>query len=164
MENTKLMYVAIIAIIIIGAIVYSVNNDKVDNTGIISDTEEQVVDEPAEAVQDTSRTQTTSQTSSPKVPTRALVTQDGIYMVYYDNDGFYPSRMNIKVGTTVRFVNESDKPMRIFSDNQSSIYSALNQSKSLEKGAKYDFTFVHIGLWEYYNVNYISDRASITVY
>lgn len=87
-----------------------------------------------------------------------------IYFVSYENNGFQPKDFEIPVGNSARFVNNSNKAMRIWSKNQSAPYNVLNQPSSLGKGQFYTFNFTTRGIWEFYNLNNPNDKGSITVY
>src|SRR3989344_3892538 len=104
----------------------------------------------------------TSSGTNSSLPT---MTKDGIYLVYYTNSGFSPSSLQISQKSTVRFVNNSSKAMRIFAENRDdSKYYSLDQPISVSKGSAYDYVFTNTGIWFYYNKNNSGDRGSITVY
>ena len=93
------------------------------------------------------------------------VTKDGVYLVYYFNDGFYPNVLQVRQGSSVRFINKSDNSMRIFTTNdQEYRFNQLNQSQTVGKGGTYDFTFIDKGIWNYFNQNVQSHHASVLVY
>jgi hypothetical protein len=87
-----------------------------------------------------------------------------IYFVNYDNEGFHPRDFKMPVGNSARFVNNSDKAMRIYSKNQNTPYHFLNQSFSIKKGEFYTFNFTLKGRWEFYNLNNPKDYGSIEIY
>jgi plastocyanin len=87
-----------------------------------------------------------------------------VYFVSYEDSGFNPKDFKIPVGNSARFINNSNKAMRIYSKSQETPYHFLNQSFSVGKGGIYNFNFTLKGLWEFYNLNNPSDKGSITVY
>lgn len=110
-------------------------------------------------------TQKTTTTVAPKTTTSApVIAKDGSYLVYYTNRGFTPSTLTIKVGKSVRFVNNSSKAMSLTStsvDNQAQ--SEFNQGKTVGQGGVYDFTFMSAGTWGYMNRNNQTDKGTIIV-
>jgi len=165
MNDKKFIYMTIVVVIVAGIIWYATSSSNKSDDTITTEIENQIIDESEGVIKNASQTQKSTNITTPtKTVSRPLITEDGIYVVYYGNSGFYPNMVNVKAGKTVRFTNESDKAMLIFTDSIYSKYSALNQLRSLGKGGVYDFTFTDIGLWEYYNKNNPTDRASITVY
>lgn len=87
-----------------------------------------------------------------------------VYFVNYEDKGFNPKDFKIPVGNSARFINNSNKAMRIYSKNQATPYHYLNQSFSVGKGEIYNFNFTIKGFWEFYNLNNPNDSGSITVY
>lgn len=87
-----------------------------------------------------------------------------IYFVSYEDNGFNPKDFKIPVGNSARFINNSNKAMRVYSKNQDMPYHVLNQSSSIGKGEIYNFNFTTKGFWEFYNLNNPNDKGSITVY
>ncbi|MDO8572590.1 MAG: cupredoxin domain-containing protein [bacterium] len=110
------------------------------------------------------KTPTVSKPSPQPKPVVQTMTKDGLYVIYYTNGGFSPTTLQIKKGKGVRFINNSDKAMRIFADLQEDkTYSALNQSKTVGRGVTYDFVFNEAGNWAYHNENNKSDRGTVVV-
>ena len=111
-----------------------------------------------------SKTTTPAKTTSVPKTTTATMTKDGLYVIYYTNAGFSPATLRIVKGKGVRFINNSDKAMRIFADlKYDNVYSALNQSKTVGRGATYDFVFNEAGNWAYHNENNQNDRGTVIV-
>lgn len=109
------------------------------------------------------KTTATKTTATPK-PAAPTMTKEGLYVIYYTNAGFSPATLQIVKGKGVRFINNSDKAMRIFADQKyDAIYSALNQSKTVGRGATYDFVFNEAGNWAYHNENNQNDRGTVVV-
>ncbi len=108
-------------------------------------------------------TTTIKTTSVPKTTTAAM-TKDGLYVIYYTNKGFSPATLQIKKGKGVRFINNSDKAMRIFADlKYDTVYSSLNESKTVGRGGTYDFVFNEAGNWAYHNENNQNDHGTVVV-
>lgn len=92
------------------------------------------------------------------------MTKEGYYLISYTDKGFVPKTLEIKAGKSVRFVNNASKAMRIFADDKtSSLYSEMNQSKTVGRGGIYDFTFVSAGTWAYHNENNPVDKGVVIV-
>ena len=87
-----------------------------------------------------------------------------VYFVNYEDNGFNPKDFKIPVGNSARFINNSNKALRIYSKSQDTPYRFLNQSFSIGKGGIYNFNFTIKGFWEFYNLNNPNDKGSITVY
>lgn len=98
--------------------------------------------------------------------TQMIVKHHGVlvYFVVYGNNGFNPKNFEMPVGSSARFVNYSDKAMRVFSKDKKYPYGVLDQSFSIKKGEYYSFNFTTKGLWEFYNLNNPRDEGSIRVY
>lgn len=115
----------------------------------------------------TNKTGTTKSavTSTTKTGTSLpAMTKEGYYLISYTDKGFVPKTLEIKAGKSVRFVNNASKAMRIFADDKtSSLYSEMNQSKTVGRGGIYDFTFVSAGTWAYHNENNPVDKGVVIV-
>ncbi|MBI5817240.1 MAG: cupredoxin domain-containing protein [Candidatus Yonathbacteria bacterium] len=110
------------------------------------------------------KTTTATKTTSVQKVTVPTMTKDGLYVIYYTNTGFSPATLRIVKGKGVRFINNSDKAMRIFADQKyDNVYSALNQSKTVGRGVTYDFVFNEAGNWAYHNENNQNDRGTVIV-
>lgn len=74
-------------------------------------------------------------------------------MVAYTNDGFSPSELTVKSGTTVTFFNQSDSPMWVASANHPThlLYPEFDEKASVAKGGLYSFTFNKVGTHPYHN-------------
>lgn len=73
--------------------------------------------------------------------------------VTYTNDGFSPSELTVKAGSTVTFVNQSDAKMWVASANHPShlLYPEFDEKASVAKGGTYSFTFNKVGTHPYHN-------------
>ncbi len=174
MDTKKILVIAAIAaIIVLGAIIgvkQSFAPSPSDDTAV---TETVVLDENAGATT-TEETatggtvpKTTTKTTAPKtVPstTPTPVIKNGVYVINYTTSGFSPNQLEIAVGKSVRWTNNSDKAMRIFSnDTGSTVFTTLNSSKTVGKGGVYEFTFLYKGAWGYHNQNNSGDTGLIIV-
>lgn len=100
----------------------------------------------------------------PVAPTIPPSTPSGTTIITYTNSGFSPASITVNPGTSVQFVNKSDRGMRIFTDNpESRFFKELNQSKTVGKGGTFNFTFLYVGTWSYHNENFTSDHAKVIV-
>jgi plastocyanin len=88
---------------------------------------------------------------------------DGV--VTYTSSGFSPKTIEVKAGTTVRFVNKSNMPMRVVATQSSETPGdgGLNQQKSVSNGGTYDFHFSKTGTWLYQNLNDPSKVGAVVV-
>jgi plastocyanin len=73
--------------------------------------------------------------------------------VRYTNHGYEPSQLEVPIGTMVQFVNESDSPMWVASNEHPGhgILPTFDQFKSTTKGTTYTYVFDKIGSWEYHD-------------
>lgn len=73
--------------------------------------------------------------------------------VTYSDDGFSPQTVEITQGETVRFVNESSRPMWVASDDHPAhnILSTFDQFGVSGFGESYEYTFDRPGAWNYHD-------------
>lgn len=92
-------------------------------------------------------------------------TTNTVNTVTYTNNGFVPSRITVKKGTTVSFVNDSAKNMWVASDVHPThqLLPGFDQLKSVARGGKYDYTFAKIGTWKYHNHQFPADGGYVVV-
>lgn len=121
---------------------------------------------PTEEAQTTTNTTTTTTTIT------------GVIIVYTDQ-GFSPANINVPLGTTVTFVNQSSKNMWVASAMHPAhtVYSgttlsqhcpdttnsAFDECKGDAPGASYSFTFNKEGTWKYHDHIDATKFGSITV-
>lgn len=69
------------------------------------------------------------------------------------DSGFVPASLTVKVGTTVRFTNESSGGMHIASNPHPThtLLPGFDELTSVDKGGFYDYQFVKVGTWGYHN-------------
>jgi plastocyanin len=107
-----------------------------------------------------------NQTTAPTVPTAtenpstspastdsaALQTMNENVVTYSDS-GFTPASINVKVGDTVTFKNDSSKSMWVASAPHPTHtgYSEFDAKKGYASGESYMFTFTKAGTWKYHD-------------
>jgi len=102
-------------------------------------------------------------------------------LVTYTDAGFSPKTLSVKVGETVRFVNNSTHAMWVASDNHpthteydgtntmqhcssgAATGGTFDECKGVDPNTVYSFTFTKAGTFEYHNHMRASDTGSITV-
>lgn len=75
------------------------------------------------------------------------------YSVGYTSSGFTPATVTVPEGATVVFVNNSSSKMWVASDPHPvhTDYSAFDSRRGVSSGETYEFTFDHIGEYNYHN-------------
>ena len=111
-------------------------------------------------------TQDVQPKTTTKTPSSSYINKQGYYVIQYTNSGFMPKTIQVPKGKSIKFVNNSSRGMRIFTDSKTSDqwFVELNQPTTVSKGAEYTLTVPSSGLWNYYNQTYPSHSASIIVY
>ncbi|MBU1557648.1 hypothetical protein KKC45_01685 [Patescibacteria group bacterium] len=166
MEEKIKDIILVLAVIVIASLGYYYYQSYTQTSVDEQISEEITVDEkdlaPSSGSTVSTQTQKTESSSTNQLPT---ITEDGIYLVYYFNEGFSPKILQIRQGSSVRFVNKSDHAMRVFTTNTSEYrFNQLNQTESVGKDGTYDFTFLDKDVWTYFNQDTQTDHASILVY
>jgi plastocyanin len=101
-------------------------------------------------------TQTTAgagtNTTKPKVVTPAPAPAPTVTVTYSDS-GFSPNPIIIKVGDTVKFVNQSSGKMWVASNPHPihTDYPGFDERTAVSNGGSYQFTFYRLGRFEYHN-------------
>lgn len=94
-------------------------------------------------------------TDAPTGPKRTF--ENGVYVttIYYTRNGFDPSKLELKAGEEVRFVNSTTLTMRIVADDTLSnqYYASFNQPQSVGRGGSYQLALPQPGILTYYNLN-----------
>lgn len=85
--------------------------------------------------------------------------------VTYTDDGFTPGTVTINSGETVKWVNQSSKPMWVASNPHPvhTDYAGLDELKSATKDETYSFTFTKAGTWKYHNHKAPRDGGVVVV-
>jgi plastocyanin len=112
----------------------------------------------------TTTTASTSTTATTTSTTTATTTAKTITVTYSDS-GFSPKSVEIAIGDTVKFVNNSKKNMWVASDPHPahSEYPDFDQKASSAKGTSFSFTFTKAGNWKYHNHKQSSDTGVVVV-
>lgn len=161
LTNKKNIIIGVVVVVAVGY--YLFQSQKVA-APVQNETQSGVSTSTSETASKTGTTKS-AVTSTTKVGTTLpAMTKEGYYLISYTDKGFVPKTLEIKAGKSVRFVNNASKAMRIFADDKtSSLYSEMNQSKTVGRGGIYDFTFVSAGTWAYHNENNPVDKGVVVV-
>lgn len=86
-------------------------------------------------------------------------------LVMYTSSGFSPSIINIEMGDTVRFSNDSSLNMWVASNPhpQHTEFSDFDAGRNYQNGESYSFTFTESGTYEYHNHSNPSMRGTVVV-
>ena len=92
-------------------------------------------------------------------------TQTDRNLVAYAEEGFSPTVLRVKVGTTVRFRNDTTADLRVASDPHPTHdnLSAFDSVSLLSQGESYSFTFTRLGTFGYHNHQQASHKGTIIV-
>lgn len=157
--KTLSIFAVVIIVVVLLANLDTKDTDSLENNPEVT-TKEQTLGNNVLTQSKTSVPSTVLNTS-PKVS----IASDGAFLIRLTNDGFIPNTLQIKSGGIVRFVNDSDKAMRIFADeDKDQTYISIKQPKSVGRGETYDVVFTRTGIWFYNNQNQQVDTGNITVF
>lgn len=92
----------------------------------------------------------------------SLPLENATWTISYSNAGFYPTRLTIKKGDTVRFVNNSDDDLWVTSTSDLNS-KKLDSSRALGSGEVFTYTFSTPGSWNYFNQTHTSSTGTIEV-
>lgn len=102
-------------------------------------------------------------------------------IVSYSDAGFYPKEVNVRLGDTVRFVNQSTHDMWVAADEHpthteydgtstrehcaggTATNGTFDQCSKAANGASYEYTFMKAGTHEYHNHSSAADTGTVTV-
>lgn len=109
-------------------------------------------------------TQTPSTQTAPGTQNGTQETGEGT-TVGYTGSGFSPSTITVEVGTTVTFVNNSSKSMRVASSVHPTHKDlpGFDQLKGSGNGTSYTYTFEKAGQWSYHNHLSASHKGTVIV-
>ena len=116
-------------------------------------------------------------------PSRSIVAEDADITVHYTNRGFEPKTITIRTGTTVDWIDTSDKLMWVASDPHPShtnlggfdergiegnvfppeIQSSVPTAHAHTGVHIFRYTFSEIGSWDYHNHLVPQDRGTVIV-
>lgn len=88
--------------------------------------------------------------------------QSRIYSVFYTSGVFSPTNLQINVGDTVRFSNESILSVRIKADEDSNLPGFDSISEIPPQGA-FSYTFTERGIFDYHNERKQEQKGTIIV-
>lgn len=99
---------------------------------------------------------TTTKISTPKVSS---------YAVYYTDRGFSPATIEVKVGSTITFINNSSKEMSIASAGIGGFgaVTLFNQTNAVGRGGTFKVSPAGVGAWNYMNRMWQGDKGTIVV-
>jgi len=92
--------------------------------------------------------------------------EGSIAVVFINQDGFNPTTIEVVTGTTVRFINQTEDPMRVASDPYPiniDLPDFDSQAKIQVKDDYYEYTFSKTGSWGYHNQNAPNQKGKIIV-
>lgn len=136
---------------------------------------------PAPLPQDQQQTAQNTVPTGSEQPTTSPESQTGVanspITVTYTSSGFSPSKVTIKAGQIVTFVNQSNNRMWVASDPHPSHTAYDGTSKTQHcaagytpapfdectAGQSYSFTFTKVGTWGYHNHAVDEDTGSVVV-
>ncbi len=148
--------IAIIIVVIIGLGGYFLLRSPQQSTPPSSDIALQLPS------QEASQTSPTSTTQAPVIQETPPVNQS---IVTYNESGFSPSVLRVRVGTIVVFKNEESDPIWVASNPHPihTDYSEFDARRGYTKGESYSFTFTTLGTWKYHDHLNSSEGGTIVV-
>ena len=85
-----------------------------------------------------------------------------VYTVYYTKGVFSPTNLQINIGDTVRFSNDSLAPVRIKSDSESELPGFDSVSDIPPQGI-FSYTFAKRGIFDYRNERKLEQRGGTII-
>jgi len=159
MTNREIL-ITIVAALIIGGMWFYLNPGSMtnDEAGEQTSSENTNTDQSTPTANtSTGQTKTTNTTqSAPKTTVNTTPVTLGI--IEYTNAGFSPTTLSVRVTGVIRFVNKSDKAMRVtgFRIGEDQYTTVFDSEKSVPRGGTFEFNVPQAGVWSYKNVNYES--------
>jgi plastocyanin len=88
-----------------------------------------------------------------------------IYTVFYTNGVFSPTNLQINVGDTVRFMNDSLFPIRVVSEPHPdhNDLPGFDSISDISSQGVFTFTFIKRGIFDYHNEKRIEQKGTIIV-
>ncbi len=113
----------------------------------------------------TATTPTTNTSTNNNTSTTNSSTTEAPSLVVYSDDGFSPSTITVKKGTTVTFRNDSSSQMWIASDPHPTHTDlpGFDGLRGYNQGESYTYTFEKVGTWGYHNHLNSSDKGTVVV-
>lgn len=132
-----IIIIIIIAIAFVGFFMLKNNNDI--NTIVEENVEQEITDE--------------SNDMNLNKENSVTDTIEDIATVIYNDEGFSPKEISVKIGQTVQFVNKSSDNMWVASDDHPTHKKLpeFDNKKTVGNGESYEFIFTKAGKWSYHN-------------
>ncbi|HEY1074827.1 MAG TPA: cupredoxin domain-containing protein [Patescibacteria group bacterium] len=149
------LIIGIVAVLAVVAVAFAQRN----RTSTISPT-----NTPTAQVTVTTTLETTATPSATTVTTVSPTTTT-THDVTFNGQAFSPRSLTIKVGDTVRFLNNGSQSIWVASDPHPvhTKYSAFDAERGYAPGETYSFTFTKAGTWTYHNHLNSSQTGTIVV-
>lgn len=107
---------------------------------------------------------TTAPKPAVKKTTTPAVPKVSAYTVSYTDAGFNPGVIEVKLGSSVKFVNNSSRELSVASTDIGGFgVTLLNQKGSIVRGGTFSVTFTGTGTWHYMNRLWQRDGGNIIV-
>ncbi len=163
-KNILWSIVVIVLIVIAGVFMWNRSND----VDVATDTDTDLVDTGATTSPTTTDgSNATKPATKPATSAGTTQTSGNIVVVTYTDQGFSPFIAEVKVGSTVKFVNNSSKALWVTSYQHPTAttqsYPGFDEGKSISKGQSYLFTFNTKGVWGYKNLNNAAHLGAVAV-
>ena len=98
-----------------------------------------------------------------KLPASIEAKQGRIYTVFYTSGVFSPTNIQINLGDTVRFRNDSFFGIRIISDPQKGGLAGLDSISDIPQGGIFSYTFTQRGIFDYNNEKNLQQSGTVIV-
>lgn len=87
------------------------------------------------------------------------------YTVFYTNGVFSPTNLQINIGDTVRFLNDSLFPIRVVSDPHPdhTDLPGFDSISDIPLQSVFTFTFVKRGIFDYHNEKKVEQKGTVIV-
>jgi len=166
MNKTVLLIVIALIILIGGWFLFST---KETNSDVILNNETST-----EEPELSDETSTESSTEGVMQKDEDAIVSPGHTVTYTDN-GYAPQTLEIKIGDSVTFVNDSTRGMWTASalhpthtlypekSDTDCFGSSFDACKALDHGEEWTFTFTHVGEWKYHNHVNARDTGTVIV-
>lgn len=161
-KNTIIWVVIFIVIIILGAILIGKRNAQAPANDIQNQTqEESAVGENALPNNEVLPIDNDQGGDSAGTDTQVSPTS----VVVYNDEGFSPSNLEINLGDSVMFINESNSGMWVASGPHPThtLLPSFDQKATVQRGGTYTYTFTQAGEWPFHNHVKASEFGKIIV-
>lgn len=88
-----------------------------------------------------------------------------VYTVYYTSGVFSPTNLQINIGDTIRFLNDSLAPMRVVSDPHPdhTDLAGFDSVSDIPPQGIFSYTFSKRGIFDYHNERKLEQKGTIIV-